>query len=479
MRKLGFYLFAGFFTLYFITSSGGFDSGDAVSRYETAKSILAGNGGALPSTGFNSVATNAQGKTFSTYGPMQSLLMLPIQGALHLLPLDSEKRDAAFRLIFNLFLVPVLSSLALLLLYIALQQLSYTENACRMTVMTLGLATPFWYYGRTAQEENMVALGFVAWLLGIARVRSQRTWGVFLMAVGAAFAIATRWASAAPLIPLFGITLYMLIKEYRKIPRLELFISVILVLLALGGLLYYNHYRFDSIFETGYGLAFQSRALRVFTLKEIPERIAALLFSPYRGLFLYCPVILLLVPLLRQNKLRFEWALSTAFLAAFCLNAVYSFWGAGYSWGPRFLVAPLFLLAPLFARFFENYSNIWAWKALFVFSVLLQLLSTTLPVSLEEGLREKAGLENLSVRDAWNSRLAPVPLRTKFTFDAIENTLRSHNEGETLFWWPFRFGLKFTNVLAVSLAFLLFLGLAAFCLTKFFKGFLGTVPLSS
>jgi hypothetical protein len=41
------FLFLSSFLIFFITSSGGFDSGDANTRYETAKSFAEGRSGAL------------------------------------------------------------------------------------------------------------------------------------------------------------------------------------------------------------------------------------------------------------------------------------------------------------------------------------------------------------------------------------------------------------------------------------------------
>lgn len=104
-----------------------------------------------------------------------------------------------------------------------------------------------------------------------------------------------------------------------------------------------------------------------------------LLFSTYKGIFLFIPVLLIapwsLYSKIRDNKFSiFEFCLLTSFLLMFLYNASLSdmfYWGgAPFYWGPRYLLSTTFLI---FLLVFINIklSN----KVLFPLSVLTILVS--------------------------------------------------------------------------------------------------------
>ncbi len=463
--NLPLWIFVGFFLLFFVSSSGGFESGDALVRYETAKSILSGGGGALPAgQWWNSSVTTAKGKIFSTYGPMQSLLMLPPLMMAKALSLSVPHQDAFVRLFFNLITIPLLSAMTLVLLYEALGLMGFTPFLATLTVLTLGTATPIWHYARSAQEENMVSLGLCAWLLGILLYNSGRKGGLLLASAGGCFALATRYASLAPLIPLAMVTAYFIWKRFQRTSVCELSAALLLCISTTALLLWYNHYRFGSYLETGYGILFRELSMPLFSLSQAPMRVLVLLFSPYRGLFLFSPVLVFALIALARNWRKLsaeEWAGLAAMGAALLLNASYSYWNGGFSWGPRFLVAPLILISPLFARFFQrNALDNW-WKPIVFISVVIQVASISLPSSTEDIIRERAEVSPLSLANAWKCEYSALCLRPAMFFSAIRNTLMNRpglsltagttsmekslesSDYRTLFWWPFRFSFRF------------------------------------
>jgi hypothetical protein len=100
---------------------------------------------------------------------------------------------------------------------------------------------------------------------------------------------------------------------------------------------YYNVARYGNPFNTGYlpqenfsGILWQG--------------IAGLLISPGRGLFLYAPVLLVMLPAIPSffRRHRAEAALAgTIILVHLLLYGKWFMWHGGYAWGPRFMVPTL------------------------------------------------------------------------------------------------------------------------------------------
>lgn len=489
MWKIPLLLLGALFLLYFATSSGGFESGDAISRYETAKSLWRGEWGALPpGNQLNSMARGRGGKEFSSYGLMQSLLMLPGIALTHVLPISEKGRDDFFRLVFNLGFIPLLSAISFVILYFALLELGYSARIAWVTTFTLGVATPLWHYSRTAQEENLLAFAFALWLYGIARGQNGKPGGIFFASVAGCIALFTRWAAAAPLIPLALVTAYLSISQFR-VWKKEFLAGTILAALTLGVLLAYNRYRFGSALETGYGLAFAKQGISVFHDSQARAIFNALLFSPYRGLFLYCPTLVFVFwPLVREPRLSLvELAGVSGFLAMLLLNVFYAFWHAGGAWGPRFLIAPLVLLAPLFAQFFvRQESRVW-WKPIVALSIVIQILSVSLPSGMEDNVRMQQGIDPFSASAAWPVTLTAVDLRPRAFWNALKHTFSGEttsvlpeelsfvpnpveSDYSALFFWPVRFALRF-HLFSRWVGLGIFGGLLALSGTCFWRGF--------
>jgi len=177
------------------------------------------------------------------------------------------------------------------------------------------------------------------------------------------------------------------------------------------------------------------------------------------------------------RKTWFDWAGVLALLATLLLNVCYHYWTAGFSWGPRFLVAPIILLTPLFAHLYPVFALAGfpaiACRVVLFLSVAVQVASVALPSSLEDTLRENAGIPQDSLAHAWPCQFTPFCERPGYLARAIVNTVVDqkslHTEFEfksdraklenpdfqTLFWWPFRFAVRFSRYswwLAVTLA---------------------------
>ena len=163
-------LFAAFFAIYAITAPGGYEVSDGILRYETAKSWIDGNGGALPASDFGNGPGAAawDGRIFAPYGPLQSILMTPV--VLLAMQLSQRSADTFSKLLFGILVIPLVSALSMVVLFQALNTFGYSRRVALWTTVFVGLATPMWHYSRSGQEENIIGLAFAIYLLGIGRL---------------------------------------------------------------------------------------------------------------------------------------------------------------------------------------------------------------------------------------------------------------------------------------------------------------------
>lgn len=462
--RTGLWLLLGVWLVFLFTSPGGLESGDAVLRYETARSWLAGRGGALPErVGWAEGAVLVDGTAYSFYGPLQSVCMVPVVLAVRLLPDFGLDVAVVETFALSLVLFPMISSAVILLLYLALRQLGHERKVSFLASLTVALASLFFHYARSAQEESLVALGFALWLYGAARLAAGRSFAITILAAGGATALATRWATTPQLLVLALATLILLWHQRLRLSKLDLAMGVILVVLCTGLLLSYNHARFGDWAETGYGLSFQHQGVSMFSMDDYGRHLAALLVSPYRGLLWYSPIVIAAVAggfYLRPGNERLIGLAGLAVLGtAVLLFAAFRFWSGGHSWGPRFLTSPQVLLAPALAAFVVRRPR---WLILLPLLVGLQLFSTVLPASTEEYVWFNLNKERAQQCSEWRLECTAVPQRIPRAIGAIANTFAddpgvvmvgrpatvapeivlSTSDYRTLYWWPVRIGYR-------------------------------------
>ncbi len=463
-HRPGRWLALGLYVTFVTTSSGGLESGDAVRRYLTARSWLEGRGGALP-PGFgweDGGVVLPDGRAYAPYGPLQSVLMLPILAAVRLLPPVGGDPTVAETFAVSLGLFPLLSTAAMLLLFHAAVLLGHRPREALLAVAAIAVGSVFWHYARSGQEENLVGLGFALWLLGAARLVAGRRFPASAMAAGAAVALATRWASVPMLAALLVLSGVLLGRARRRLDGRDLLLAVAVVAGATGALMLFNWARFGDPLETGYGIIYAHMREPIFTLDGYGEHLAALLVSPYRGLLVYSPVVVAAVAgaaAARPGAPRLLAIGGLAVLAvALLFFSAFRFWSGGHSWGPRFLTAPHVLLVPALAAFFTRFPR---GAALVPTFAALQIFSTALPVSTEEYVWFNLDRRQPGYCTPWQFACTPVPQRVQRTLAAVANTVTnqpgtvlsgrplvppevvlSTSDYRTLHWWPVRIAFR-------------------------------------
>ena len=151
--------------------------------------------------------------------------------------------------------------------------------------------------------------------------------------------------------------LFLYLLSFLRDKKITIFILASLI--PIMWLLSYNYIIFDSPFNTPYSFRVcESEILGGFYGITYPhlDAIFGLTFSPFRGLFIYMPIMFLsfygLFLGLKEGReyKYFNEALLIAliFIIFFIYNSSYHYWWAGWSFGPRLLNPTIpFLMIPL------------------------------------------------------------------------------------------------------------------------------------
>jgi hypothetical protein len=119
-------------------------------------------------------------------------------------------------------------------------------------------------------------------------------------------------------------------------------------------LLWFNWYRFGTLFNSGYG-----DEQMQFTTPLI-DGLCGLLFSPSKSIFIFSPLLLLSIPgcyAAIRTHARFAIPVTVFFVFNLLFYSLWHDWHGGWAWGPRFMVPPLilmFVFIPFFFRIFAN-----------------------------------------------------------------------------------------------------------------------------
>jgi hypothetical protein len=483
----------GLLLTYVFTSSGGFEVSDIFMRYLTAVSWIEGRGGALSSeVDFTGGTFSDDGRLFCIYGPLQSVLMVPYLLAVRALPVGGVDRSALEIFAISLGLFPLVSTAAMIVLFLALRRLGYSPRISLLATLAIALASLFWHYARMGQEENLVALAYAIWLLGAARLTAGDGLPATLMAAGGTIAITTRWATVPALGVLFVMSLVLLVRHRRQVKPADLALGTALASAGIFLLLLWNRYRFGNWLETGYTRSTAHLQQELFLAEGYGEHLAALLVSPYRGLIFYSPILIagiFSVFLARRRSLvRLLGFGALAVLGVTLLFlAGFRFWHGAHAWGPRYLTAVHVLFAPALATLFVRRPR----AALLVPAcAALQIFSTLLPASTEEYFRDNLERTRPGYCSDWRPECTAVGQRIPRALAAIGNTMAGRpgitvsdssfvapeavlqtSDYRTVFWWPVRLAFH-RPILPLWAALALCgagLGTAAVCLGRAWK----------
>ena len=268
-----------------------------------------------------------------------------------------------------LFFNPVVLSAAAALLYLIFVELGFSRRTGLLGALVFAFATLAWPYSRTFFREPLTTLAYLLAFYALLRYRppSARRWiWPALAGFGLGLAIVTKLISVG-VIP--GLALLAFGTEWRRPadPGRTLWRSRLAMILAAAIpfgilLLLYQVYNWMTLS----GVETFSRNLIEYTTnpqlsQTVPMRMlrafVGITISPYKGLFWYCPVLLLgLIAAPRFTRQhRWEgWASLLIVAAHMAGYSRYNYWSGGVAWGMRYLlpIVPFLVLlaAPVWER---------------------------------------------------------------------------------------------------------------------------------
>jgi hypothetical protein len=198
-------------------------------------------------------------------------------------------------------------------------------------------------------------------------LQGQQRWRLWLAGVAMGFAAITRVTTVLWLLPLmfFFVAASGQQRPWRE--RVRPFLGNaswfgIGFLPFVAALFWYNAFRFGSVFEAGYTLWAADRHFVNFS-NPVWIGLAGELLSPGKGLFVYCPILILALWGLRPFWTRHRLAASACVVASIMyllFFAKYKAWHGDNAWGPRYFtfLMPLWML--FVAEFLRGGYGKWA-----------------------------------------------------------------------------------------------------------------------
>ncbi|MGI0090129.1 MAG: glycosyltransferase family 39 protein [Nitrososphaerales archaeon] len=321
------------------------------------------------------------GENYSVYAPGYALLSLPFAAAGFFID-GSATGFATHAILMDELLLSIAASLSALLVYKICLFYTRFQSVALLIAFTLTLATSIWPFGVEVFPHDlsmMFALLSVYLVLTYTRTRSRPMSLLGMAGLGLGVGTLVEYAAALFIAPLL---VYLVAKRREEGSRSSVSrvlnsgpISFLASFIASGvGLnLLYNYALFGDPLLFPQQLYYNGIH---FLLGSLAYHILLNLISPYRGLFLFSPVLLLGFYGLYRMSLSIAWrADAILFMSLFSLILVYysawQGWDGGAAYGPRFLVLGLpYLVIPITVFLSEKWSKIArsVFLALFVLS---------------------------------------------------------------------------------------------------------------
>ncbi|HUS69957.1 MAG TPA: hypothetical protein VM075_04180 [Anaerolineae bacterium] len=381
-------LFLFLLCIYLLTFSGSLHSSDGQAMFSVSESLVrrgAYDINQIRWMGLQQGAFGSDGNLYCHKGLGTPLVALPLAWLGLVVPAWGVVQT-------TMLLNVVVTALTGTVVFAYVRRLGYTPATACASALVFGLATIAWPYAKYFFSEPLtgiclLAAAYFTLQLGLPQGESPSWLRLALAGFCLGLAIATRFANAA-LVPIYAVLLAVHLLRTAGIARwstmrcqpsllvtatwrglLAFAVPLAIWAAVLAG---YNYVRFGNLLTTGY-VGEQSFSAPWVT------GILGLLVSPGKGLLVFCPVLVAVLPSLpsffRRHRLHATLTVLVA-VAYVLLYGKWFMWHGGFAWGPRFLVPIIPLLcvalAPLLERL-EGRRRAAFW-ALFAVSAAIQVV---------------------------------------------------------------------------------------------------------
>lgn len=235
--------------------------------------------------------------------------------------------------------------------------LGYSRKSSLLTSVFYGFGTMAWYYAKDPGDHALETLfSFLAIFYMFQQRNNIKKSSVILAAVFFGLSFLTKPVSillipALLLLILFPSSGQAFSKESIKQEVVNIAIFLVTLLPFMVLFLWYNHARFGSVFETGYGLMATRMHIEYFSVDFIITGLTGFLLSPGKGFFYYSPIAILYffsVKAFYRKEPLLAFCFSLIIISYLIFYSGYKYWHGDWAWGPRYLFATMpFIIIPI------------------------------------------------------------------------------------------------------------------------------------
>lgn len=291
------------------------------------------------------------GKNYSWYGIGQSLVSIPLYLLGKFISRSFPNIESNYFTEFSVsFLNVFIGAGICTFIFIFSLLLGFSKRISFTLSILYGICTFSAVHIRDSYELQTTMFLLGAFLsLYIYSKKMNKMW---LVATGifAGMSITTRFTSSILIVPMVRFLWVKFRKEkmWNFLKALLLFVFCLVPFCIFY--LYYNHLRFGSLLERGYGkICLGTYGSEIPLTNSYLKSLFGIILSPGKGLLFYSPILLLGIVSFRffykKDKLVANLFLMTILLYI-CFYAIFYFWHGSMCWGPRYLlpIVPLLLI---------------------------------------------------------------------------------------------------------------------------------------
>ena len=349
IRQIAIYLFSFVTIIYLLSLSlpNIYSVDHYYQRYEVTRSIVEKFDISIPDS--DEGVKGIDDRTYSLYGLGWSILAVPFYIAGKFIGRSPQN----FVSILNL----VAGAATVTLVFLFSVALGYSRRSSLIVSMFYGFGTFAWPMAKHPFDHTVETL-FVLLSVYFMYLHSTKNAIIHLIlsALCIGFAINTRLVSILSLPALLvmmgaGYDAKDRLAEYGKVFFRKIVIFMLVLLPFAGLVLWYNYYRFGSIFETGFQLLAAKTGIDFFSGTPFFTGLRGFLTSPGKGFFYYSPIAVFfffaITPFFKKHCMP-AIAFIVLILSYLLFLSRNKYWHGDWAWGPRYLLAVTpFVILPI------------------------------------------------------------------------------------------------------------------------------------